>query len=102
MTEDQVYYFDPNHGGCMRILTKIDKEHFIVQGAYGSDEGGKGHWVATMKKTKKFTYEGKPYNLIVDFSKDTQGNLLCFIGQTQHSLARWKHMDSNVRLMSRV
>jgi len=40
-----------------------------VQGAYGSDEGGKGHWVATMKKTKKFTYEGKPYNLIVDFSK---------------------------------
>lgn len=69
MSEDQVYYFDPNHGGCMRILTKIDKEHFIVQGAYGSDEGGKGHWVATMKKTKKFDYEGKPYNLIVDFSK---------------------------------
>jgi hypothetical protein len=28
----KLYFFDPNHGGCLRIMNKIN-------GAYGYDEG---------------------------------------------------------------
>lgn len=67
--ENRTFYFDPNHGGCLRIVTKIEKDKYLIEGAYGSDEGGKGHWVASMTKTKKFEDKGNDYNIIVDFGK---------------------------------
>uniref|UniRef100_A0A6C0LJ26 Uncharacterized protein n=1 Tax=viral metagenome TaxID=1070528 RepID=A0A6C0LJ26_9ZZZZ len=67
--ENSAFYFDPNHGGCLRIITKLEKDKYLIEGAYGSDEGGKGQWVAEMTKTKKFKYKGEDYNLIVDFGK---------------------------------
>lgn len=67
--ENRTFYFDPNHGGCLRIVTKLEKDKYLIEGAYGSDEGAKGHWVATMTKLKKFKYKDEDYNLVVDFGK---------------------------------
>ena len=43
------YYYDPNHGGCLRIMHKMSDNEYIINGAYGSDEGKKG-WCANAKK----------------------------------------------------
>ena len=31
-------YYDPNHGGCVRILERRDATHYVVTGAYGDGE----------------------------------------------------------------
>lgn len=69
--DKSLYYFDPKHGGCLRILSKTDNDSYIINGAYGSDEKKKGYWTATAKKSKPFEYEGEKYNLVVDFSMKT-------------------------------
>ena len=58
-----LYFYDPNHGNCLRIVNKVDKDTYIINGAYGSDEGKKGYWAAIAKKIKKTYYNGKKYNL---------------------------------------
>ena len=63
-----LHYYDPNHGGCLRIINKTDKNSYIIKEAYGSDEGKTGYWNATIKKKPIFDYNGEKYNLIVDFS----------------------------------
>lgn len=50
--ENRTFYFDPNHEGCSRIVTKLEKDKYLIEGAYGSDEGAKGPWIATMTKLK--------------------------------------------------
>jgi|TARA_B100001175_G_scaffold93644_1_gene79199 hypothetical protein len=70
--DKSLYYFDPNHGGCLRIVNKISKDSYIINGAYGSDEEKKGYWAATAKKTKLFDYKDKKYNFIVDFSMKSE------------------------------
>lgn len=66
---NSLYYFDPNHGGCLRIMHKMNNNDFIINGAYGSDEGKKGYWCASAKKVEEFEYKGETYNLIVDFKQ---------------------------------
>ena len=66
--DKSLYYFDPNHGGCLRIVNKISKDSYIFNGAYGSDEEKKGYWAATAKKTKLFDYKDKKINYYRDLS----------------------------------
>ena len=40
--KDSLYYYDPNHGGCLRVMNQLDDKTYIINGAYGSDEGKKG------------------------------------------------------------
>lgn len=68
MEKSLYYYYDPNHGGCLRIVNKTDRNNYIIKGAYGSDEGKKGSWMATAEKKPVFEHKGEKYNLIVDFS----------------------------------
>lgn len=32
------WYFDPNHGNCLRKITKVDNNKYKIVGAYGDDE----------------------------------------------------------------
>ena len=66
--DSKLYFYDPNHGNCLRIMNKIDKDTHIINGAYGVDEGKKGFWAATAKEIKPFIKDGKKYNLKIDFS----------------------------------
>ena len=60
----QGWYFDPNHGGCLRRVEKI-AHGFRIHGVYGDDEMPLTHrpWsaVATKHPTKQHTY-------LVDFA----------------------------------
>ena len=50
------FYYDPNHGGCLRKITKINSEggDYKITGAYGDDEPTTGtKWTAFISKTKK-------------------------------------------------
>lgn len=60
--KDILFFYDPKHGNCLRTISKIDKDLYIINGAYGSDEGKKGHWAAIAKKTNN-----KKWNLEVNF-----------------------------------
>ena len=62
------YFYDPNHGNCLRILHQIDSHTYIINGGYGSDEGKKGHWAAVLQKKSPFQYKGATYNCSIDFS----------------------------------
>jgi hypothetical protein len=76
---ESLYYYDPNHGNCLRIMNKVDKNNYIINGAYGSDEGKNGYWVAKAEKKKIFYLEGIKYNLEVNFfmkKKRTHGPIL--------------------------
>ena len=33
-----LYFYDPNHGGCLRVMYKMNDQDYIIHGAYGSDE----------------------------------------------------------------
>ena len=63
-----LFFFDPNHGNCLRTMNLIDKHKYIINGAYGADEGKKGHWAAIAEKKKPFYHNGSKYNLEVNFS----------------------------------
>ena len=65
--DKSLYFYDPNHGNCLRIVNKVDKDTYIINGAYGSDEGKKGYWAAIAKRKKIFNYKGEKYNLEVNF-----------------------------------
>ena len=58
--KDEFFFYDPKHGGCLRNMRKIDTNTYIINGAYGSDEGKKGYWAAIAKKNGN--------ELIVDFT----------------------------------
>jgi hypothetical protein len=68
MSQNIVHFYDPNHGNCLRIMYQIDTNKYIINGGYGSDEGGKGHWAATLEKKRTFVYNNRKYNCIIDFS----------------------------------
>tara|TARA_Y100000389_G_C17144535_1_gene356608 strand:+ start:64 stop:357 length:294 start_codon:yes stop_codon:yes gene_type:complete len=59
----QGFFYDPNHGGCLRQIVKQKNGDYHIIGAYGNDEAETGSiWTGIMKKTnKKNTF-------IVDFS----------------------------------
>ena len=54
-----LYFYDPNHGNCLRIMNKVDKNMYIINGAYGNDENKQGYWAATAEKKKYFIIEEK-------------------------------------------
>ena len=62
-----LYFYDPNHGNCLRIVNKVDKNVYIINGAYGNDEGKEGYWAAMAERKKVFHYKGEKYNLEVNF-----------------------------------
>ncbi len=63
------YFYDPNHGNCLRIMYKINKNKYIIHGGYGSDEGKKGNWTAFLEKKPTFSKFGKKFNCVIDFSQ---------------------------------
>jgi hypothetical protein len=65
--DKSLYFYDPNHGNCLRIVNKVDKNVYIINGAYGNDEGKSGYWAAMAEKKKIFKYKGQKYNLEVNF-----------------------------------
>ena len=32
------FYFDPWHGGCLRRIKKVKKDHYKIYGVYGNDD----------------------------------------------------------------
>ena len=51
------FYYDPNHGGCLRKIKLSNTGSFLITGAYGSDEPETGKkWTATAKKIGKNEY----------------------------------------------
>ena len=92
-----LYFYDPNHGNCLRIVNKVDKDTYIINGAYGSDEGKKGYWAAITKKIKKTYYNGKKYNLKVDFSmKKKINHQQIYYAYMAHRKIKWQ--DGNTWL----
>ena len=76
--KDKYYFYDKNHGNCLRILYKINKNEYTIIGGYGSDEGKKGNWSAKLIKKENFIKNGQKFNAIIDFnpkSKKTHGNI---------------------------
>ena len=59
MEKNLYYYYDPNHGGCLRIVNKTDRNNYIIKGAYGSDEGKKGYWWQLLKKNQYLNIKEK-------------------------------------------
>ena len=77
-------FYDPFHGGCLRIMRKVGKDKFIIIGAYGDDEGKKGYWSATARKIAPKMLDGKKWNLEVNFDNKP------IIKHKQIYLANWK------------
>jgi hypothetical protein len=65
----QQYYYDPKHGGCLRVITKEGPKQFRIKGAYGSDEKETGYWFANIEEIDMIEKNETKYNLIVDFSE---------------------------------
>lgn len=48
MAQPVGYFFDPKHGGCLRIISRARGRTLRIRGAYGSDEPDTGTaWTAT-------------------------------------------------------
>ena len=60
------YYYDPNHGGCLRIMHKMSDNEYAINGHMEVMKEKKDIG-AQMLKVKEFDYKGKTYNFIVDF-----------------------------------
>jgi len=81
----EYYFYDPFHGNCLRSIRKVNKNTYLIIGAYGSDEGKKGYWSATAKKISPKKIDGKTYNLEVNFDNKP------IIKHKQIYLANWKN-----------
>ena len=64
----QKHFYDPKHGGCLRVFTTTQKQVSIIKGAYGNDEDSKGYWFAEVTHIPETIIDGQKYNLIVDFN----------------------------------
>ena len=61
-------YYDRKHGGCIRILNRINETKSIIKGVYGIDESPKGYWFAEVTHLDKDTViDDNIYNMTVDF-----------------------------------
>lgn len=67
-----LYYYDPKHGGCLRVITKETDNTYRIKGMYGEDETEKGYWFATITPIDNIEKDGNTYNAIVDFSEKKQ------------------------------
>lgn len=63
-----LYYYDPKHGGCLRVMTKDSGDTYKIKGMYGDDESEKGYWSAITTPIEPIVKNGKKYDMIVDFS----------------------------------
>ena len=63
-----LYYYDPKHGGCLRVMTRDSGNTYRIKGMYGDDESEKGYWTAIATPIDEIEKDGKKYNTIVDFS----------------------------------
>ena len=70
------FYFDPNHGGCLRRVRRCKGSyHFCIDGVYGNDEPHTGeYWFALMTRRRgtkaKFdvTFVGKPVKSRMEYT----------------------------------
>ena len=61
------YYFDPYHGGCLRVIRKRGDGTFFILGVYGSDEPSTNRpWTATASLLPQKTWMGGQ-RMSVDF-----------------------------------
>lgn len=69
-------YYDPKHGGCVRLVTRRGKAAWLIEGAYGDDEPGRpgtgwsaharsdgGHFV-TVDFFNKRTHHARVYHAL--------------------------------------
>jgi len=96
----EVYYFyDPNHGNCLRILYKIGKNKYIINGSYGNDEGEKGHWAAVLEKKKSFFKNGEKFNCIIDFSmKEKKTHESIYYASWNNRKIKWQDGNTWIEL----
>ena len=95
----QKYYYDPKHGWCLRMVTRVDKTTSMIKGAYGDDEELKGFWFAKIEHlSENKEIDGKQYNMIVDFEMKKElahkRKLYAYMGSNRK--IRWE--DGNVWL----
>jgi hypothetical protein len=57
-------YFDPNHGGCLRILERRGETEYVITGAYGTGERARA---GTPWRAYVTTHAG--HFLLVDFKE---------------------------------
>lgn len=57
-------YYDPNHGGCVRYIERVDDTHYVIVGAYGDGELGR---TGTPWRAYVTSYGQNGHFLIVDF-----------------------------------
>lgn len=92
MSGIQGYYVDMKHGKCLRKITKLEDENYIIQGTYGDDEGDENtgkEWTASMTATDMKV-------LKIDFSKKktAHGDTLFALWSTSDRCIFWE--DGNV------
>jgi len=91
----EYYFYDPKHGGCLRIIRKVDKNLWVINGAYGNDEKQKGHWVAFAKKIKD-----KNYNLEVDFSHKKVNHAQIYKALWKNRKIHWQDGNTWIQMYS--
>lgn len=56
-------YYDPKHGGCLRVITRLTPTVYHIDGVFGDDERGTdAHWHARARVTDAAS------SLLVDFA----------------------------------
>lgn len=62
----QGWYYDPKHGGCLRVVRRASADTYVIHGVYGDDEPGThGYWSAVARATGR---DGERTHLEVDFA----------------------------------
>ncbi len=93
------YFYDPNHGNCLRIMHKINKDTYIINGGYGKNEGKKGHWAAILTKKNNFTKYNKKFNCIIDFSlKDKKIHKNIYYAYWSNRKIKWQDGNTWIQL----
>lgn len=63
----QGYYYDPLHGGCLRLVTQTSSSSYLIRGVYGSDETHTHEpWTAVAREHGTHGEHGRRF--LVDFA----------------------------------
>jgi len=66
------YWFDPKHGGCLRLVSEDGKGAYVIHGAYGDDEppaNAEAYWYALARSDSRargaliVDFVGKPHKV---------------------------------------
>jgi len=77
------YWFDPKHGGCLRLISKDEKGAYVIHGAYGDDEppaNAEEYWFARAESSSDgaflVDFVGKPHKVRKRYSASLYGRNL--------------------------